>query len=192
MRRAVVLVAITFGGAGCDGLPGPDLARMIRQDKVVAYAEPMRRPPAGTVPHDAIVGQLGLTTGEEGGRFVTEFPLPLTRALVEQGRRDFAITCAACHGPRGDGDSAVAPHFELRAPPSLLKDDVRRMPVGRIFRIVSGGYGLMPAYDVQLDEHQRWGVVAFVRALQLSQAVSLQQLPPELREAAATALEGSR
>jgi mono/diheme cytochrome c family protein len=114
--------------------------------------------------------------------------MPITRALLDRGRERFEIICATCHGPRGDGRSEVARHMERRQPPSLLDARVRAFPDGRVFRVAGEGYGFMPGYARDLGVEDRWAVVAYLRALELSQAVPLDALPPGLRRAADEAL----
>ncbi|MBK7506583.1 MAG: cytochrome c, partial [Bacteroidetes bacterium] len=84
-----------------------------------------------------------------------------------------------CHGLVGDGESQVALSMSLRKPPSLhLYRDVAD---GYLFQVVSQGFGLMPSYAADLTAEERWGVVAYVRALQLSQHAQVDGLPPGLR-----------
>src|SRR5207253_836214 len=99
--------------------------------------------------------------------------LPVDRAFLERGRGRYEIFCGACHGLRGDGRSQVALAMELRAPPSLIDPPVDHFPPGRLFRVASDGFGLMPAYAGELDVVERWEVVAYLSALKLSQSVRL-------------------
>ncbi|MHB8417942.1 MAG: c-type cytochrome [Myxococcales bacterium] len=179
---------------GCNALW---VDRMKLQPKYLPYAASrfypdgaaMREPPAGTLAREAAVGPSSLTEGwiepPEGGftgTFVARIPLPVDAALLDAGRRRFSITCAACHGPLGDGVSVVASKMALRLPPSLLSERVRTIPDGRLFEIISEGYGLMPPYADVIALRERWAVVAFVRALELSQRAPLTLVPePERR-----------
>jgi mono/diheme cytochrome c family protein len=188
MRAAALLVALALL-SGCDALW---LDRMKIQPKYLPYAPShfygdgaaMREPPAGTVSRETLVGPTeltrGWTRGADGGfvgDFVERVPLPVDAALLATGRRRFEITCAACHGPLGDGVSVVASKMSLRLPPSLLTDQIRTLPDGRLFEVVSEGYGLMPPYADVLSVRERWAVVAFVRALELSQRAPLALVP---------------
>src|SRR5262249_50067407 len=94
----------------------------------------------------------------------------------------FERYCAACHGILGDGQSVVADKMSLRRPKDLTDADARTYAPGRIFEAIRRGYGLMPAYAVQLNETESWGLVAYVRALQLTRGISIYRLPPALRE----------
>jgi mono/diheme cytochrome c family protein len=102
---------------------------------------------------------------------------------VEVGRAKFDVICAACHGVLGTGESVVAQNMALRRPTSLHEPYVRALPPGRIYQVIRTGYGVMPPYGPWLTVEERWGVVAYVHALQLSQGVEVTTLPPELRSA---------
>lgn len=188
--RVLLLAALGLASVlGCE----VDLERMLDQHKAKAYRESpffedrrtMRAPPRGTVPVTRLTGAPLLTTGMEGGRYAERLPVPVNAALLARGADRFRIFCGACHGPVGDGVSPVAENMKLRKPPSLHEARIREYPAGRIFRVIGEGYGLMPSYADQLPVHDRWAVVAFVRALWLSQNVALMDLPPELRVEAA-------
>ncbi len=100
----------------------------------------------------------------------------MTQALVERGRDRFNIYCAPCHGLDGSGNGMVNQRAqELQEPkwvqPSNLTSDVvRARPVGHIYNTVNNGIRNMPGYGAQVPVEDRWAIVAYVRALQLSQA----------------------
>jgi mono/diheme cytochrome c family protein len=180
IRRALtLLLAVTFL-AGCPGLDP-----MQRQGKYKAYqASPyyadglaMRTPPAGTVPYGS-VGDPALQRGiGEDGKPLARSPLPFTPQLLAAGRKKFDIHCAVCHGLVGDGQSQVALNMSLRRPADLHL--YRDVPDGYLYQVISQGFGLMPAYSSELTPEERWAVVGYVRALQLSQHASAAQVPAE-------------
>lgn len=184
MRRVLPAVLAVLALTAC-----PRLDPMNRQQKVEAYqaadagAAPaglaMRHPPAGTVPfRSAIEPALATGLGPDG-RPVAAAPLPVTAAALARGRARFDVYCAVCHGLLGDGESQVALNMSLRKPPSLHA--YRDVPDGHIFRVITHGFGLMPPYAPELSVEDRWAVVAYVRALQLSQHARLDQLPADAR-----------
>jgi mono/diheme cytochrome c family protein len=166
--------------------PDPQLDRMLKQEKVVAYDNnpllpagmSMQKPPDGTTPIDAFAGRSLVAEGAEAGRFVERPPIRVDRRLVEVGRERFDTFCATCHGILGDGVSVVAEKMALRRPPSLHEARIRAYPAGRIYKTIRQGYGLMPAYAVQLSIEESWGVTAYVRTLQLSRNAIVAELPP--------------
>jgi mono/diheme cytochrome c family protein len=196
--RVASLALLALAASGCEGvLPAPDLERMIAQrsyrpfERASQFADgrAMRPPPAGTVRHDAVLGQRALTDGTgSDGTDAAAIPLPVDGRLLARGRTRFEIFCATCHGLTGDGVAAVARNMQLRKPPSLIIPPATTFPPGRVFRVVSGGYGLMPSYAAVLDVRDRWATVAYLRALQLSQGVPLDALPARVRAEATEAL----
>lgn len=166
----------------------PRLDPMQRQQKYKAYQAgeyhadgvAMRAPPAGTVPYRSLVAPAVATGLGPDGKALAEVPLPVTAALLAKGRARFEVYCAVCHGVLGDGESQVALNMSLRRPPSLHA--YRGVPDGHIYRVISDGFGLMPSYATALAPEERWAVVAYVRALQLSQYAAAEQLPPGARE----------
>ncbi len=147
----------------------------------------MRLPPAGVVPAGALASR-PVRTGLDGNAYSTAIPLNVDRALLERGRDGFDVHCAACHGLLGDGNSVVASHMSLRQPPSLVDEPVRSFPPGRVFQVISDGYGMMPSYASSLHVDERWAVVAYLRALTLAAHTDLGTLPTDVRQRATEAL----
>jgi mono/diheme cytochrome c family protein len=166
-----------------------DLNRMLDQRKFEAYeanaffddGRSMRRPPAGTVHREAPAGPASLLSGMDGTRYLDRIPILMDARALERGQRAFRIYCQVCHGELGDGQSQVAENMKLRKPPSLHEARIGAYPPGRLYRVISEGYGLMPSYAEELNVEERWAVVAFVGALQLSRNVQLAELPPAVQ-----------
>jgi mono/diheme cytochrome c family protein len=155
----------------------------------------MRTPPADTVPHDRVTDP-ARAEGIVDGVYVDRIPLAVDRAFVQRGHDRFDVFCAPCHGVAGDGDSIVADNMHLRRPPSIATGGARDYPDGRLFAIVTHGYGLMRSYAEDLSIDERWATIAYLRALQLRQGIPMAALPHELRERAESELarrgEGER
>lgn len=192
MRAGAIAIAVA-ALAGCE----VDLERMIDQPSYRSY-EPnpylpggttLQPPPAGTVSRSAVVGPPELVSGAVDGRPVEAIPIPLSREVLLRGQNRFTIFCAVCHGRSGHARTEVAENMTLRPPPSLHEPRLVRAPAGHVFRVASEGYGLMPSYAEKLSVADRWAVVAYVQALQLSQAVELAELPQPLEEEARPWLE---
>ena len=186
MKRIFVALAALSAAAllvaGCDVLDP-----MMEQDKVRPYRPSdfypdgiaMRAPPAGTVAVGAALPpEVGTGLAADGAP-LQRVPVAVTPELLQAGRKRFEIVCAACHGLTGDGKSLVARNMSLRPPPSL--HDYAARPDGYLFQVASRGFGLMPSYSAELSVEERWAVVAYVRALQLSQRARLSDAPPEVR-----------
>jgi len=108
------------------------------------------------------------------------FPLPLTPELLDRGRKRFNIYCSVCHGLLGDGNGLV-PRRGLRHPPSYHIDRLRQAPNGHFYDVITNGFGLMPDYSAQVPRRDRWAIIAYIRALQLSQHANVAELPAEDR-----------
>jgi mono/diheme cytochrome c family protein len=180
--RPALIAAAALALAGC-----PRLDPMQRQQKVKAYQASgywadglgMRAPPEGTVPAGQLLPPEVATGLGPDGKAVALAPVPVDAKLLARGRSRFDITCAACHGLLGDGESQVALNMSLRRPPSLHA--YRDVPDGHIYRVISEGFGLMPSYAAELSVEDRWAIVAYVRALQLSQYATVDEVPPDAR-----------
>jgi mono/diheme cytochrome c family protein len=166
-------------------------ANRYRESKFYDDGLTMQAPPAGTVPRERITLNAPLTTGREADGpiqsngeplpvYVKTVPVPVTRKLLDLGRKRYDITCGTCHGPLGDGDSIVARQMALRPPPSLHRYIDK--PAGYIYEVATKGFGMMASYAAELTVEERWAVVAYIRALQLSQNTPAADLPPDVRQ----------
>jgi mono/diheme cytochrome c family protein len=118
---------------------------------------------------------------DRAGEYATEFPFAVTPEVMRRGRAEYDISCAVCHDRHGTGSGPVV---AASYPPaqSFHTDRLRQAPAGYLFEVVTRGNRAMPAHDRQIPARDRWAVVAYVRALQLSQHAELQSLPPEIRQ----------
>jgi hypothetical protein len=134
------------------------------------------KPDAATEPAAMAVVEREFT---ENNDFVEYFPLEVTAGFVEHGRERYLIFCVVCHDPLGTGQGKVVERGYTR-PPSYHIERLRRAPVGRLFAVVTEGYGSMPSYAEQISVRDRWAIAAYVRALQLSQHFPVEDVPAEL------------
>lgn len=113
------------------------------------------------------------------------FPLPVNHDLLARGRERYDIFCSVCHGKLGDGNGMVAVRG-FRHPPSYHNDRLRQAPVGYFYDVVTNGFGAMSDYSAQVPPRDRWAIIAYIRALQLSQHAPVNELPAGLRQRLAT------
>lgn len=99
---------------------------------------------------------------------VEVFPITITEEVVRRGKGRFEIFCSACHGLTGNGDGMIVRRGFRRAA-SFHSEALRQAPVGHYFDAITNGWGAMPAYASQIPVQDRWAIVAYIRALQLSQ-----------------------
>jgi cytochrome c len=154
------------------------------QPKIKAYREAeffadhrgMRPIPEGTVARGFLMEDELLYTGKLNGQVVDEFPMPVTKAVLERGRERFNIYCTPCHGRTGLGNGMVVQRG-YRPPPSFHDEKIRNQTVGYYFDVMTNGFGAMPDYKVQITPRDRWNIVAYIRALQLSQHAAAGDVP---------------
>ena len=96
---------------------------------------------------------------------VTEFPLPVTKELLDRGEERYRVFCIVCHGPNGEGNGMVVRRGYTR-PPSYYEQRLRDAPVGHFFDVITNGFGRMNGYAAQVPVQDRWAIAAYIRALQ--------------------------
>jgi mono/diheme cytochrome c family protein len=107
-------------------------------------------------------------------------PLPLTLTTLARGRDRFDVYCAPCHSIVGDGDGMVVRRGFPR-PPSYHTDRLRKAPDAHFYSVITNGYGVMYAYADRVSPADRWAIVAYIRALQLSQNARIGDVPADRR-----------
>ncbi|HUJ38983.1 MAG TPA: cytochrome c [Candidatus Acidoferrales bacterium] len=122
-----------------------------------------------------------LYTGKVNGQLATTFPFPITQADLERGRERFTIYCAPCHDVSGTGRGMIVQRG-FPAPPSYHIQRLRDAPVGHLFDVITNGLGNMYPYASRVTPEDRWRIVAYIRALQLSQFAKIEDVPGAERE----------
>lgn len=119
--------------------------------------------------------------GQEGEAPAELFPFPITLEVLELGRERYNIYCAVCHDRVGTGQGVIVQRGFSR-PPSLHIERLREAPVGHYFDVITNGWGAMPNYGYMIPVRDRWAIIAYIRALQLSQNATIEDVPPEQRD----------
>ena len=125
---------------------------------------------ANTTNSNAQTGAASAAPKSGGAMFpddIDTFPFPVTAEVVARGQERYQIFCAMCHGATGVGDGMVV-RRGYKQPPSYYTEDLRNAPVGHFFDVITNGWGSMPNYAQQIPVQDRWAIVAYIRALQLS------------------------
>jgi mono/diheme cytochrome c family protein len=117
-------------------------------------------------------------TGKIGSNPGDVMPFPVTKQVLERGRERYNIYCAPCHSRLGDGNGYVPSRGFSRMPPSYHIPRLQKAPLGYFFDVMTNGFGIMPDYASQISPEDRWNIVAYVRALQLSQNATKNDVPP--------------
>jgi len=123
-----------------------------------------------------------LYRGRVGEQFATTFPYESPMEIMKRGRARYDIFCSPCHGRVGRGDGMIV-RRGYRKPSSFHEDRLREQPAGYFYDVITNGFGTMPDYAAQIAVKDRWAIVAYVKALQLSQNATTADVPaPHRRE----------
>lgn len=151
------------------------------ENRFFADGRDSRPIPLNTIARDELSDDDPVHTGSNAGGFLQTIPLPVNAALLERGRDRFNIYCSPCHGQTGGGYGMVRQRG-FWIPANLHTDRLRSVPPGYIYQVIKNGYGAMPDHGDQIPVNDRWAIVAYVRALQLSRNAKLSDVPASVRE----------
>lgn len=152
------------------------------ESKFFANGSAMRMPVDGTVARDFLRDDDRFYEGKNpDSTFVKEAPVEVTTQLLNRGRERFDIYCSPCHSRVGDGKGIMVERGYL-PPPSFHTDRIRNMPDGKIFDVITNGLRNMPSYGHQVNPHDRWAIVKYLRALQRSHDATINDIPTELKD----------
>jgi Cytochrome C oxidase, cbb3-type, subunit III len=132
----------------------------------------------GTVARGHLNADELLYTGKVNGQVSPDFPFPITQADMDRGQQRFNIYCSPCHSRLGDGNGMVVQRGYRQAA-SYHVERLRQAPAGYLFDVITNGFGAMPDYKAQIPVEDRWRIIAYIRALQLSQHASPDDVPPD-------------
>lgn len=149
----------------------------LRQNDFYADKRSSRPIIEGTIARGQLNEDRYLYTGKIGANPGDVFPYPVTREVVDRGQQRFTIYCTPCHSALGDGNGMIVQRG-LRRPPSFHDERLRKAPVGHFFDVMTNGFGAMPDYASQIPVNDRWAIIAYIRALQLSQNATPADVPP--------------
>jgi mono/diheme cytochrome c family protein len=135
----------------------------------------------GTVARGHLNEDAALYTGlGADGKPLPTFPFPVTKEVVARGQERFNVYCSPCHDRQGNGDGMIV-RRGFRHPPSYHIDRLRQVPDGHIYDVITNGFGAMQDYSAQITPNDRWAIVSYVRALQLSQNGKVDDVPADAR-----------
>ncbi|MFZ0759260.1 MAG: cytochrome c [Candidatus Sulfotelmatobacter sp.] len=172
------LLAAIAGFAGCrlDMQVQPKQNPLSRSD-FFADQRSERPPVEGTVARSELRADTYFYTGKIGNNPGDYMPFPVTMQVLERGRERYNIFCSPCHSRVGDGNGFIPSRGFARKPPSYHIERLRKAPVGYFYDVITHGFGIMPDYASQIPPEDRWNIVAYIRALQLSQNATMADVP---------------
>ena len=134
----------------------------------------------GTVARGQLREDTHLYEGKVSGKPAETFPFPIDLKTLERGQQRYNIYCSPCHDRVGNGNGMVV-RRGFRPPPSYHIERLRKVPPGYLYDVITNGFGAMQDYAAQIPVRDRWAIVAYVRALQLSQNATLNDVPESER-----------
>jgi len=120
-------------------------------------------------------------TGKVAGTDVDYFPWKMTKDDIVLGEYRFNIYCSPCHSRLGDGNGLIVQRGYRHAA-SYHTAKLIAAPAGHFFDVITNGYGAMPSYASRIPVDDRWRIIAYIRALQLSQAAKVDDVPADIRQ----------
>jgi len=153
----------------------------LRESLFFKNASTARTPVAGTVARGTLKDDAGFFTGKQAGVAADALPFALTAQVLDRGEERFNIFCSPCHGVSGRGDGMIV-RRGYRQPPSFHIDRLQAAPMGHFYDVMTNGFGAMPDYRAQIAPRDRWAIAAYLRALQLSQRATADDIPAEERQ----------
>ena len=183
-RRIWAVVFIAVWVAACQRT-GPSVQQMGLQPKYDPlvpsdfFADGMSARPRlpGTIARGEANIDPYFETGKINGQDGDGFPFPVTGEVMARGHERFDIYCSPCHGRLGDG-AGMIPSRGFRRPPSFHTATLRAAKTGHFFDVMTNGFGAMPSYRIQIPARDRWAIVSYIRALQMTDAATINDVPP--------------
>ena len=176
--RAVALAAaLALLLAACgNNMAAQPKVRALQGSDFFADGSGARPPVEGTVSREVGAIDPAFFTGQQGGALATELPIDLTVELLQRGQQRYDIYCAVCHGYTGAGDGMIVTRG-FPAPASFHVERLLAQPVGYFFNAATNGFGRMYPYASRIPAEDRWAISAYVKALQLSQNATPDDVP---------------
>jgi len=130
----------------------------------------------GTIARGTLQEDEAFFTGKVGTALVTEMPFPVDESVLDRGEQRYNIFCTPCHDATGGGKGMVVQRG-YRQPTSFHTERLRQVAPGHFFDVMTNGLGAMPDYRAQISARDRWAIVAYIKALQLSQHTPASEIP---------------
>jgi mono/diheme cytochrome c family protein len=179
LRAAALAAPACLLLAGCDQLAKGTKIQPLEESKFFADGQSSRMPPAHSIAQNGLRLDSVLYAGRNpDGTVSTQFPWPVTAAVLARGQQQYLAICANCHGADGYGEGIIV-HRGFPSPPSYHDKRLTQAPVGHFYEVITNGYGAMYPYSSIVDVNDRWAIVAYIRSLQRSQHATVADVPPD-------------
>ncbi|GIX07974.1 MAG: hypothetical protein KatS3mg115_2377 [Candidatus Poribacteria bacterium] len=168
-----------LGLIGCDNMRQQPYYRPYSASRLFEDGTSYQAPPENTVARGFLREDQHFYAGIENGQVATTFPIEIDKAVLVRGQERYNAFCSPCHGLLGDGNGMIVQRGYARRPPSFHEERLRTAPPGHFFDVITNGFGVMYDYSDRIPPEDRWAIVAYIRALQLSQNATLAEVPPD-------------
>ena len=175
-KTALVVAALALVSGCRQDMHNQPKYRPLRPSTLFVDKSSARPLVEGTIARGTLQEDAAFFTGKVGTATVKELPFQITEKDLDRGQERFNIYCTPCHDLTGSGKGMVVQRG-FRQPPSFHDPRLRAADSGYIFDVITNGFGAMPDYRAQIDVRDRWRIVAYVRALQLSTAGTAADIP---------------
>jgi len=180
-RLLTLVLLLSVPGIQCDQMADQPRYEAFEARDVSPTVSSARQPVPGTVAQGHARLDDHLYRGMVNDQPARTFPFEITKEDVQRGRERYGVFCAHCHGLSGHGDGMIIQRG-FTQPPSYHTRRLRDAPVGHFFDVITNGFGAMYSHDTRVPVRDRWRIVAYIRALQLSQHAELEALPEKDRQ----------
>lgn len=183
MRRLATVALLALGSlAGCrQDMHDTPRYEPLEASRTYPQGRGSLLPVENTVARGFLREDAYLHTGKQGNANGNALPFPLTAEVLNRGEQRYNVYCAPCHSRVGDGNGMIVLRG-YRRPPSLHEERLRNEALGHFVDVMMNGFGAMPDYAQQVTPHDRWAIAAYIRALQLSQAGTVNDVPADMRD----------
>jgi mono/diheme cytochrome c family protein len=172
----VAFCALTFAGGCRQDMHNQPKYRALRSSEFFPDGSSARPLVEGTVARGTLQEDVAFFTGKVGNATVKELPFAVDARVLDRGQERFNIYCTPCHDYAGTGHGMVV-RRGFRPPPSFHEERLRNADAGYFFDVITNGFGAMPDYRAQIMARDRWAIIAYIRALQLSQHANAAAIP---------------
>ena len=175
-KLVIAASCLVFAGACRQDMHDQPKYKPLRASELFPDGSSARPLIDGTVARGALQEDEAFFTGKIGLATVKELPFRIEEADLNRGEQRYNIYCSPCHDRTGAGKGMVVQRG-YRQPPSFHVDRLKQADAGYMFDVMTNGFGAMPDYKAQIDARDRWRIVAYIRALQLSQSATAADIP---------------
>jgi hypothetical protein len=182
-KISIYLLPVLMLASGCElrqAMYNQPKLRPLQESTFFTNGMASRLPVEGTIARGFLEDDPHLFDGRVGDTLAETFPFEITAEVINRGQQRYNIFCTPCHDHTGGGNGIIVERG-FKQPTSFHDQRLVDSPVGYYYNVIKNGYGVMMDYSAQIPVNDRWAIIAYIRALQLSQRANINDLPESLR-----------